>query len=100
MGRSTTPTYAFRIETFLSLSGKVSHTSMAWKKEYGKPTTANIDKWVTAYEESCKPGGCNAHLGIDPVVSVEIKRNVSGGEVVATWERKKERPNEPMFQQV
>jgi len=100
MGRSSTPAYSFSIQTFLSRAGKVRHTSMIWRKEYGRPTTANLDKWVTSYEESLKPGGCNAHLGYDPVVSVEIKRNVVGGDVVASWERKTARPDEPKFQVV
>lgn len=100
MGRSTTPKYSFKISTVLSRAGKVGHTAMIWKSEYGRPTTANIDKWVTKYEESLSPGGANAHLGYDPVVSVEIKRNVVDGDVVATWERKNVRPNEPKFQVV
>ena len=96
MGRSTTPKFVFSIVTVLSRAGKVAHTPMAWKKEYGRPTTDNIDKWVTAYEDSCKPGGCNDHLGHDPVVSCEIRYNP--GEVVASWVRKTARPNEPKFQ--
>lgn len=100
MGRSTTPKYSFKISTYLSRVGKAFHSSMAWKSEYGKPTTANIDKWVAKYEESLLPGGANAHLGYDPVLSVEIKKNVVNGEVVATWDRKTVRPDEPKFQVV
>jgi hypothetical protein len=96
MGKSTTPKHVFNIVTVLSRAGKVSHSTMAWKKEYGRPTTQNIDKWVTAYEDSCKPGGFNDHLGHDPVVSCEIRLNP--GKVVASWVRKTVRSEEPMFQ--
>lgn len=100
MGRSVTPKYVFEIETFLSRAGKVRHTSMIWRKEYGRPTVANLDKWVTSYEESCKPGGCNAHLGVDPVVSAKIRLNYAGSPAMVEWERKTARPNEPKFQVV
>ena len=96
MGRSVTPTYAFSMETYLSRIGRVRHTPMAWSKEYGRPTLKNIDKWVSQYEESCI-NGVNRHLGIDPVLKVEIKRNFQGGEIVATWIRNVNR-NEPLFQ--
>lgn len=96
MGRSVTPKYVLKIETYLSRIGRVSSTPCAWRKEYGRPTPENIDKYVTKFEESCKPGGCNAHLGIDPVISAEIRYNP--GAVVASWDRKTFRPNEPMFQ--
>jgi hypothetical protein len=64
----------------------------------GKPTTANIDKWVDTFEESMKPGGCNAHLGFHPVLSAEILDQFNGNEVVATWTRSEDRPDEPKFQ--
>lgn len=98
MGRSYTPRYSFRIITVLSRAGKVCHTPMIWRKEYGRPTTKNIDKWVTQYEESCKPGGCNAHLGHDPVVSALILDQHHHNNMVSIWIRKRERPNEPLFQ--
>lgn len=64
----------------------------------GKPTTENIDKWVTAFEESRRSGGCNAHLGFAVVLEAMIKDQKKGGEVVVRWVRRTARPNEPMFQ--
>lgn len=102
MGRITTPPY--RIEIKCSDS-RYSFTPMAWRvrsnnagiRADGKPTVANLDKWVTAYEDSLRPGGCNAHLGIHSVVSAKIIRQ-SDNEVVAEWIRSQQRPNEPRFQ--
>jgi len=95
MGRSRTPKHVFQISTVLSRAGKLRHTPMEWKKEYGKPSTENIDKWVTVYEDSCKSGGCNSHLGYDPVLGVDIRFNP--GKVIASWERKTTR-QEASFQ--
>jgi hypothetical protein len=64
----------------------------------GTPSTENIDKWVTAFEESRKTGGCNAHLGFAVVLEAMIKNQKKGGEVVARWVRKTARPDEPLFQ--
>lgn len=94
MGKVRTPT--FRIESRW-FGRQVSN--MEWKtKEYGRPTTENIDRYVTTMEESMKPGGVNAHLGFSPILEVQIVRQ-STGEVVASWERNKHR-NEPAFQVV
>jgi hypothetical protein len=65
----------------------------------GKPTTANIDRWVTSYEESLKPGGPNAHLGLHQVSYARIIRQ-SDNQIVAEWNRSKQRPNEPLFKVV
>ena len=96
MGRSRTWTY--RIE-FKCVSG-YHYTPQEWRvKDMGKPTPENIDKWVAVLEDSMKPGGCNAHLGQDQVVSAQIfdqrKRTISP---VANWTRKQFRPNQPMFE--
>lgn len=78
--------------------GIVSHSHMAWNvKQCGKPTIDNIDKWVTVFEQSCLPGGGNAHLGLDPVLNCEICLNGSH-ESIAVWERKTFRKDEPLFQ--
>jgi hypothetical protein len=100
MGRSRMVIYSLRIVT----SDNTVSTPMEWRvgarhgiPGYGKPTTENIDKWVTAYEESLKSGGCNAHLGIHSVVSAKIVDQRTDTNV-AYWERKLQRPNEPLFQ--
>ena len=101
MGGSRTFPYVLKIKT---VSGAF-HTPMEWRLRaqfgipgYGKPTVANIDKWVTALEDSMKPGGCNAHIGFDPVVEARIVENHAGGDTVAEWVRSVQRPNEPKFQ--
>lgn len=87
MGRSTTPTYIVRIATRQSRAGSVGHTAMAWScKHCGRPTAANLAKWVHDLEASQMPGGCNAHLGADPVTSAAIYRNGSD-TVVARYGR-------------
>jgi hypothetical protein len=63
----------------------------------GKPTTENIDKWVTTFENSRKTGGCNAHLGFAVVTEAFIK-DQKKGEIVARWLRRRDRAKEPMFQ--
>jgi len=86
MGKSTTPKYIFNIR-YKSNMG--IHTSyMAWKKEYGRPTTANLAIWVEKFEQSCIDG-CNKHLGYDPdnpIMSAVILLNGSSS-IVAKWER-------------
>lgn len=37
-------------------------TPCAWRKHYGRPTTANLVKYVEKFNDSVKPGGCNEHL--------------------------------------
>ena len=101
MGRSYPIHYIVRIHTTMP---NVIHTPVEWRSRPrfglpadGKPTTANLDKWVTAFEDSCRPGKPNAHLGTFSVTYAEIydqKLRV----VVAIWERSKQRKNEPMFQ--
>lgn len=98
MGRSYTPAYRLEFET--TRPGYFS--SIAWEvgtrygiPGLGKPTPKNIDKWVTGFEQSCIDGP-NKHLGIFSVTSAKIIRQKTG-EVVATWERKSFRPDEPKF---
>jgi hypothetical protein len=93
MGRITTPTYRLEITDH---TGEFGMTPMAWRvRDGGKPTTENIDKWVTAFEASLLTH--NKHLGIFSIKSARIVRQ-STGDVVAEWQRRAARPNEPMFQ--
>jgi hypothetical protein len=95
---SYTPTFRLEIEVF---GGQVSRQEWNTRKRarrpgLGRPTKANIDKWVSDFEDSCKPGGVNSHLGFSPVLNARIVRQATG-EVVASWNRKADHP-EPMFQ--
>lgn len=90
MSRSSTPTY--RLE--YSVPG-FHITPMAWrvKREgqvpgYGKPTDENLRKEVLGFENSCEPGGPNAHLGLMKVRSAKIVHQFTG-DVVATYTRAK-----------
>ena len=96
MGKSRTFKYVLTIETVTSRNGQSFSTPMEWKREYGKPTTQNLDKWVTDFEQSCLTGA-NKHLGLDPIVSATIREN--SGPTVADWIRSRDR-KEPMFQVV
>lgn len=53
MGRSYTPPY--RVEHDGS-------TPSAWRREYGKPTEANLSKFIQEYSRSLEAGGCNQHV--------------------------------------
>ena len=59
MGRSVTPTYRVEIES----TPDCHMTAAIWRKEYGRPTEANIKVYVEKFNESLKPGGCNEHIG-------------------------------------
>lgn len=97
MGRSITPRYSMSMETVLSRAGKARYTDMIWRcKEYGSPTLANLDKWVTTFEQSCI-NGPNKHVGYDPIVSATIYDQYDGRRIVVQWVRSKDR-NEPLFQ--
>jgi hypothetical protein len=71
MGRSLTPT--FRIEfaakgfradalTMPIRADSKAVSLMSWNKHYGRPTVANLDKWVQTMNDSFKAGGINATL--------------------------------------
>ncbi len=85
MGRSTTPPYRIEIVGKSGMPCK-----MAWRLQaqygipgYGKPTNANLAKWVAGFNESMQPGGANAHVN-DPVQTAKLVRQ-SSGETVATY---------------
>jgi hypothetical protein len=81
MGRTTTPTYRIEIT---EANGRVGIN--AWRREYGKPTTAAIAAYVDAFAQSCLPGGINSHIAhlALPAITARIVRQATG-EVVATW---------------
>lgn len=86
MGRSITPKYA------VYMTGS---TPFGWNsKQAGRPTDANLEKFVKGYAKSLEAGGVNEHvskaLGHIPYPThAEIRRNVAGGGVVARWQAAK-----------
>lgn len=94
MGKTFTPTYRLEVTENARKSYTAPlrgmHNTFGWKaKEYGKPTTANLEKWITAYHESLKLGGCNEHLsrslGYLPTLKAAKIIRQSTGEVMAEW---------------
>jgi hypothetical protein len=84
MGRSTTPRYV------VEMSG--GFTAAAWRvRQDGRPTDANLARYVAGFEASTAPGGVNAHLGTTRVRSAKVRENSYGGEVVARYQA-------PMFE--
>ena len=51
---------------------------------YGKPTLENLSKYVSGFEASTQPDGCNQHLGAQKVISAFIKDQRSSS-IVATY---------------
>lgn len=84
MGRSYTPRYS------LTIDGNAS-ACMAWdSKRNGKPSAANLEKWVMAYAKSLELGGANEHIskaeGFIPYPRrAEVRVNKPGGAIVAEW---------------
>lgn len=89
MGRSRLIPYIVRYTT----TSTWSHTHPEWSiKRDGKPTEANLRKWVQDLEDSLRPNGINEHLGIFSVKTAEIYSQKRGEVVV------KIKPEHPMFQ--
>ncbi len=97
MGRSKTPKYVVVME-----GTGVNSTPIAWHvgvtegnvPGYGKPTDANLAKYIAKYVESLKPGGANQHLmqayGTKVIPnSARIVTNDGARTVVATWKAPK-----------
>jgi hypothetical protein len=80
MGRTITPTYAVH----LFVPG-TSITPAAWDvRRNGRPTDANLTRYVRAFEQSTLPGGPNAHLGPMRVLRARVRHQRSG-EFVAEY---------------
>jgi len=85
MGKSIKSKYALQIKS------DGYFTPMCWfVNQNGKPTQANLEKWVDAYHASLKPGGANAHLSNGPkgmpiLNSAKIVTNDRNKTVVAAW---------------
>lgn len=82
MGRSRTSRYALEMD---------GCTSMCWwVNQHGKPTLANLTRYVAAYVASMQPGGVNQHiskaLGYVPAPRwVRIVHNDVTRSVVVEW---------------
>lgn len=71
MGRVTTPTFFVRM-----VVSRGSLTPEAWRTNlYGKPTEANLAKFVRELEASFEPGGANDHIQPMKVLSAQILRS-------------------------
>jgi hypothetical protein len=78
--RDYTPKYVVKIT-----DGRYSYTPMEWRvfgrglqKPDGKPTSANLAKFVQSYEASTQAGGSNAHLGATKIQTARIYNNLTG----------------------
>jgi len=59
-----------------------------WAKEYGTPTSENIQKYMDILVSSFKPGGCNEHIGLSEIpYRAVVKRQGKNGitEILAEW---------------
>jgi hypothetical protein len=60
-------------------------TPYSWSaKQHGRPTEANLAKFVEVHNKSFEPGGVNAHVGVR-IVRAYLRRNERDGEVLAVW---------------
>lgn len=72
------------------------YSPASWNcKRNGRPTEASLRKYVESFEASTRPGGVNAHLGIEVVARAEIRLNDGSGKIVAEYKR--ERIGRPLF---
>jgi hypothetical protein len=78
--RDTTSKYVVHIVE----AGLAQGLPISWNcKRDGRPTDANLAKYVEAYEASTRRGGMNEHLGATTVMNARI--NELGGATVAAY---------------
>lgn len=87
MGRTITPSYRVELMEHRVGSFGPAVNRMGWD---GRPTVANLERYVFAYVDSLKAGGVNAHisesLGYIPIPhSARIVRQKTG-RIVASWQ--------------
>lgn len=98
MGRSYTPRYVVQIVETSPPPGNRNfwHTPASWNVKsrtnvagYGNPTDKNLEKFISKYGDSLKPGGINQHLSLShgyiPYPSSAFIKDQTTGEIVATW---------------
>ena len=99
MGKSYTPKYAVSLWDNGQIAGSFFPAmQMAWSvKDYGKPTSDNLAKYVGKMNASMQPGGVNYGIseakGFIVACHKAVIHNQFTGETYATW-------NAPMFQVV
>jgi len=73
----------------VTLTEAKAKMTMGWPtKDAGRPSNANLEKFVKHLEESMKPGGANEHLADFNIKYLKATIQVNGTDyVVATWER-------------
>lgn len=84
-GRTLTPKYVLDLYGY---AGVRASTPIGWSvKQHGKPTDANVQRWVARFNQSLAPGGANAHLGrAARAVGGVLRRNTGfAGQIVARW---------------
>jgi hypothetical protein len=78
-----------RINTVIEIEMNNGRKDWAeWAKEYGTATTQNIQKYMDDFVASCKPGGCNEHLGLTEIpYRATVKKQGKNGvhEILAEW---------------
>lgn len=63
-------------------------TPMGWNsRQAGRPTAANLAKFVRGYEASTQTGGVNSHIGPTRILRATILRNDGSREVVASYQQ-------------
>jgi hypothetical protein len=89
MGSHTTPRYILNI----TCSDHRRYSPIIWNvrtqygaRGFGKPTLSNINKWVTGFESSLKPGNPNAHLGEFVVIEAWIIDQIDD-KIIVHWKR-------------
>ncbi len=85
---NNTPPYVVRITTdpvALCSSAEWRCRRRGTLIPHGKPTAENLRVYCAVFEESTKPGGCNAHIGPHRIVTAEIVDQRTGS-VVATYQ--------------
>jgi len=81
-GRSYAVTYVLEVYSVFNRR----QTDQAWRKEYGRSTSANIKKFVTKFNEELYEGGVNEHLGLTAAIYGGRIIDQRDGDVVADWE--------------
>jgi hypothetical protein len=95
MGRSSTPKYVIEvIEPRVRKDNSIAHVPvvMIWEyKRHGKPTDANVKKYVHIYAKSFEPGGVNSgisqEIGYIPYPSrAFVRLNRIGSPAIASFD--------------
>ena len=81
MSRDVTSRYAVQV-----IVPGYRYSPACWNcRRDGRPTAANLARYVESFEASTRAGGCNAHLGETRVREACVRVNEYAGTVVATY---------------